>query len=256
MKNNKKLEVVIVIILSVLCLTGILFAVKTSRDTGDELLPKEGKELKNTVSTEVSTEETETTKENTETTEENTEATEETEETETAETAETEATEEETETEESTEETEISFEKGEPISKKDLEFPVYGYDNYIDYIKAGNDSPVYMLADNAKMIETGEFTLEPEDLDDDETNDGMIESTVRGIKLGDHISKIFEVYGSANNYDKYGRDYFSHDDRKDVDVYCYLFDSEETPNISYLFEFIVDQYGELIGLILEPIYLD
>lgn len=255
MKDNKKLEVVIVIILSILCLTGILFAVKTSRDTGDELLPKEGTELKNTVSTEVSTEENTETAETAETEENTEEALEEADET--AETVET--TEENTEVaeteEKSTEETEISFEKEEPISKKDFEFPVYGYDNYIDYIKAGNDSPVYMFADNAKMIETGEFTLEPEDLDDDETNDSIIESTVRGIKLGDHISKIFEVYGSANNYDTYGKDCFSHDDRKDVDVYCYLFDSEETPNISYLFEFIVDQYGELIGFILEPIYL-
>lgn len=224
MKNNKRLEIIIVIVLSILCLTGILFAVRTSRDTGDEVLPQEGTEINSTVSTEVSTEE------ETETVEEQTEPTEVVEET----------TEEETE---AIEETEITIEKGEPISEKDLEFPFFGYETYIEYIKAGNDYSVYMVADNAKMIETGNFVDEGD----------VVESTVRGIKLDDNIQKILEVYGPADLYDTYGRNCFSHDGREDVEEYCYFFNSEETPNYSYTFRFIVDQYGDLIGFILEPI---
>lgn len=150
------------------------------------------------------------------------------------------------ETTEEVEETEISFEKGEPLSEKDLEFPFFGYENYIEYIKAGNDYAVYMIADNANMIASGEFVDERD----------VVESTVRGIKLGDNIEKIIEVYGVADDYDTYGRDLFSHDGREDVDQYCYLFNSEETPNYTYLFRFVVDQYGDLIGFLLEPIKIN
>lgn len=145
--------------------------------------------------------------------------------------------------EETIAETEIPFEKGEPISEKDLEFPFFGYETYIEYIKAGNDYSVYMVADNAKMIETGNFVDEGD----------VVESTVRGIKLDDNIQKILEVYGPADLYDTYGRNCFSHNGREDVEEYCYFFNSEETPNYSYTFRFIVDQYGDLIGFILEPL---
>lgn len=125
--------------------------------------------------------------------------------TETTETTETVEEIEQTETiEETTESTEEILEaaditKGEPLSEKDLAFPVYGYKSYNEYIEAGNNGLVYMNADNANMIVTGELTLDPEDLDDDETNDNDIESTVRGIKLGDSIDKVFELYGQAIN---------------------------------------------------------
>ena len=207
MKNNKRLEIIIVIVLSILCLTGILFAVRTSRDTGDEVLPQEGTEIKSTVSTEVSTEE------ETETVEEETIA-----------------------------ETEIPFEKVEPLSEKDLDFPFLGYDTYIDYIKAGNSYSAYIIADNAKMIETGEF------IDEGDT----IESTVRGIKLGDNIEKILEVYGQADAYDTYGRDCFSHDGKRDEVQYLYFFKTDLTKDYFYSFRFIIDQNNELIGFILEP----
>ena len=142
-------------------------------------------------------------------------------------------------TEETIDETENPFEKGEPLSEKDLEFPFFGYENYIEYIKAGNDYSVYMLADNANMITSGEFVDEGD----------VVESTVRGIKLGDNIEKIFEVYGPADEYDTYGRDLFSHDGREDVDQYLYFL---ETKDYFYSFRFITDQYGDLIGFILEP----
>ena len=241
MKNNKRLEIIIVIVLSILCLTGILFAVRTSRDTGDEVLPQEGTEIESTVSTEVSTEE------ETETVEEQTEQTEQTEPTEVVE----ETTEEETEVvEETTEiveeetiaETEIPFEKVEPLSEKDLDFPLLGYDTYIDYITAGNSYSAYIIADNAKMIETGEF------IDEGDT----IESTVRGIKLGDNIEKILEVYGQADAYDTYGRDCFSHDGKRDEVQYLYFFKTDLTKDYFYSFRFIIDQNNELIGFILEP----
>lgn len=217
MKNNKRLEIIIVIVLSILCLTGILFAVRTSRDTGDEVLPQEGTEINSTVSTEVSTEE------ETETVEEQTEPTEVVEET-----------------------TEVviegDFALGEPISEKDLNFPFLGYDTYIDYIKAGNSYSAYIIADNAKMIETGEF------IDEGDT----IESTVRGIKLGDNIEKILEVYGQADAYDTYGRDCFSHDGKRDEVQYLYFFKTDLTKDYFYSFRFIIDQNNELIGFILEP----
>ena len=235
-KNNKRLEIIIVIVLSILCLTGILFAVRTSRDTGDEVLPQEGTEINSTVSTEVSTEEeTETVEEQTEPTEVVEETTEE----------ETEVVEETTEIveEETIAETEITIEKGEPISEKDLDFPFLGYDTYIDYIAAGNTGSVYMVADNAKMIETGEFVDEGD----------VVESTVRGIKLGDNIDKIFEVYGPADRYDKYSRDDFSHDDREDVEQYLYFLKIDSTKDYFYSFRFVTDQYGDLIGFILEPL---
>ena len=235
MKNNKRVEIAIVILLSILCLTGILFAVKTSRDTGDEVLPQEGTALNNPVSTEVSTEETEVVEE----------ITEETETTEIVEESTEESTEETTEesTEETTEETEIPFKKGEPLSEKDLEFPFLGYNTYIEYIAAGNTGSVYMLADNANMITSGEFVDEGD----------VVESTVRGIKLGDNIAKVFELYGQADEYDTYERDLFSHDDREDVDQYLYFLKIDSTKDYLYSFRFITDQYGDLIGFILEPL---
>lgn len=233
MKNNKRVEIAIVILLSILCLTGILFAVKTSRDTGDEVLPQEGTALNNQVSTEVSTEETEIVEEITEETE-TTEIVETTEETETTD---------ETEPTEVVEETEIPFEKGEPLSEKDLEFPFLGYDTYIEYIAAGNTGSVYMVADNANMITSGEFVDEGD----------VVESTVRGIKLGDNIAKVFELYGQADEYNTYERDLFSHDDREDVDQYLYFLKIDSTKDYFYSFRFITDQYGDLIGFILEPL---
>lgn len=232
MKNNKRVEIAIVILLSILCLTGILFAVKTSRDTGDEVLPQEGTALNNQVSTEVSTEETEIVEEITEETE-TTEIVETTEETETTD---------ETETTEVVEETEIPFEKGEPLSEKDLEFPFLGYDTYIEYIAAGNTGSVYMVTDNANMITSGEFVDEGD----------VVESTVRGIKLGDNIAKVFELYGQADEYDTYERDLFSHDDREDVNQYLYFLKIDSTKDYFYSFRFITDQNDELIGFILEP----
>lgn len=143
--------------------------------------------------------------------------------------------------------------KGEPLSEKDLAFPVYGYKSYNEYIEAGNNGLVYMNADNANMIVTGELTLDPEDLDDDETNDNGVESTVRGIKLGDSIDKVFELYGQADKYDRCIKQYFAHDDLKDTDEYTYFLKLDSTKDYFYSFTFFTDQYSDVIGLIIEPI---
>ncbi len=185
--------------------------------------------------------------ETTETSEATTEATENTEEIET--------------TEETTESTEDILEaaditKGEPLSEKDLAFPVYGYKSYNEYIEAGNNGLVYMNADNANMIVTGELTLDPEDLDDDETNDNGVESTIRGIKLGDSIDKVFELYGQADKYDRCTKKYFAHDDLKDTDEYTYFLKLDSTKDYFYSFTFFADQYSDVIGLIIEPIPME
>ena len=191
--------------------------------------------------------------ETTESTEENTEK---------VETTETvEETTESTEEIESTESTEDILEaaditKGEPLSEKDLAFPVYGYKSYNEYIEAGNNGLVYMNADNANMIVTGELTLDPEDLDDDETNDNDIESTVRGIKLGDSIDKVFELYGQADKYDRCTKQYFAHDDLKDTDQYTYFLKLDSTKDYFYSLTFFTDQYSDVIGLIIEPIAME
>ena len=173
----------------------------------------------------------------------------------------TENTEELESTEETTENTEEILEaaditKGEPLSEKDLAFPVYGYKSYNEYIEAGNNGLVYMNADNANMIVTGELTLDPEDLDDDETNDNDIESTVRGIKLGDSIDKVFELYGQADKYDRCTKQYFAHDDLKDTDQYTYFLKLDSTKDYFYSLTFFTDQYSDVIGLIIEPIPME
>ena len=165
---------------------------------------------------------------------------------------------EEIETTESTEEIleAADITKGEPLSEKDLAFPVYGYKSYNEYIEAGNNGLVYMNADNANMIVTGELTLDPEDLDDDETNDNDIESTVRGIKLGDSIDKVFELYGQADKYDRCTKQYFAHDDLKDTDQYTYFLKLDSTKDYFYSLTFFTDQYSDVIGLIIEPIPME
>ncbi len=195
-------------------------------------------------STQAETTKTESTEkiETTETVEETTENSEET----------TESTEETTETSEEILEA-AGITKGEPLSEKDLAFPVYGYKSYNEYIEAGNNGSVYMNADNANMIVTGELTLDPEDLDDDETNDNGVESTVRGIKLGDSIDKVFELYGQADKYDKCIKKYFAHDGLKDTDEYTYFLKLDSTKDYFYSFTFFTDQYSDVIGLIIEPI---
>ena len=201
----------------------------------------ESTQAETTETSETTTETTETTEtvENS-TTENETEAIEEVEA--------TEKTEEKTEVIESTDIT-----KGEPLSEKDLVFPVYGYNSYNEYVEAGNNGLVYMLADNANMIVTGELTLEPEDLDDDETNDNGIDSTVRGIKLGDSIDKVFELYGQADVYDTCTKQFFAHDGLKDTDEYTYFLKLDSTKDYFYAFTFYTDQYSDVIGVIIEPI---
>ena len=162
-----------------------------------------------------------------------------TETTETTETVENSTTENETEAAEKTiEDTDIT--KGEPLSEKDLAFSFLGYDTYNEYVEAGNTY-------SALMAYEGDM----EDKEDD--IDVSIDSTVRGIKIGDSIDKVFELYGPADKYDKYGKGDFSHDGLEDVDRYMYFFTVDSTKDYFYCFSFITDQYSDVIGLIIEPI---
>ena len=171
--------------------------------------------------------------------------------TETTETVENNTTENETEIAETTESTEeiteaTDIEKGEPLSEKDLAFSFLGYDTYNEYVEAGNNGNAYMVADNAVMITSGEFT-----------DDGdVLESTVRGIKLGDSIDKVFELYGQADIYDRCIKHYFAHDDLKDTDTYTYFLKLDSTKDYYYSLTFFADQYSDVIGVILEPIAME
>lgn len=164
---------------------------------------------------------------------------------------ETETIEESTEIVESTEDTTevvetTGIENGEPLSEKDLAFSFLGYDTYNEYVEAGNNGNAYIVADNAAMIMSGEFT-----------DDGdVLESTVRGIKLGDSIDKVFELYGPADKYDKCTKKFFAHDDLKDTDQYTYFLKLDSTKDYFYAFTFYTDQYSDVIGAIIEPISME
>ena len=187
--------------------------------------------------------------ETTEATAEQVESTETTENTTTE--SETETIEESTETVESTEDTTetaeaTDIENGEPLSEKDLAFSFLGYNTYKEYIEAGNNGSAYIVADNATMIVSGEFT-----------DDGdVLESTVRGIKLGDSIDKVFELYGPADKYDKCIKKFFAHDSLEDTDQYTYFLKLDSTKDYFYAFTFYVDQYSDVIGVIIEPISME
>ena len=109
--------------------------------------------------------------------------------------------------------------------------------------KIAYDGGAYIVADNAAMILSGEFT-----------DDGdVLESTVRGIKLEDSIDKVFESYGPADKYDTCTKEFFSHDNLKDTDQYTYFLKIDSTKDYFYAFTFYVDQYSDVIGVLIEPI---
>lgn len=162
---------------------------------------------------------------------------------------ETESVEEPTETVEieEVETTEVAgIEKGEPLSEKDVAFSFLGYDTYNEYVEAGNDGAAYMLADNANMIVSGEFT----------DDDNIIENTVRGIKLGDSIDKVFELYGNTEYHSTDIKDVFSHDNLNDSGAYNYFLKLDSTKKYFYAFRFRVDQNNNIIAVVIEPISME
>ena len=149
------------------------------------------------------------------------------------------------ETTENTEEVEETIEatditKGEPLSEKDLAFSFLGYNTYNEYVEAGNDGGAYIVADNAAMILSGEFT-----------DDGdVLESTVRGIKLGDSIDKVFELYGNTEEHSADIKNEFSHDGLKDSGAYNYFLKLDSTKEYFYAFRFRVDQNNNIIAVVI------
>ena len=149
-----------------------------------------------------------------------------------------------TETDVTTEVTNI--EEAEPLSEQDLAFSFLGYDTYNEYVEAGNDGAAYILADNANMIVSGEFT-----------DDGdVLESTVRGIKLGDSIDKVFELYGNTEEHSADIKNEFSHDGLKDSGAYNYFLKLDSTKEYFYAFRFRVDQNNNIIAVVIEPIPME
>lgn len=134
-------------------------------------------------------------------------------------------------------------EAAEPLSEQDLAFSFLGYDTYNEYVEAGNDGVAYILADNANMIVSGEFT----------DHDNVVESTVRGIKLGDSIGKVFELYGNIEYHSTDIKNLFSHDDLKDSGAYSYFLKLDSTKTYFYAFRFRVDQNNNIIAVVIEPI---
>ena len=151
----------------------------------------------------------------------------------------------EIETEAEVTETEVTNieEAAEPLSETDLAFSFLGYDTYNEYVEAGNDGAAYILADNANMIVSGEFT----------GHDNVVESTVRGIKLGDSIDKVFELYGNTEYHSTDIKNVFSHDDLKDSGAYSYFLKLDSTKKYFYAFRFRVDQNNNIIAVVIEPI---
>lgn len=150
----------------------------------------------------------------------------------------------EIETEAEATETEVTnIEEAEPLSEQDLAFSFLGYDTYNEYVEAGNDGVAYILADNANMIVSGEFT----------DDDNVIESTVRGIKLGDSIDKVFELYGNTEYHSTDIKNVFSHDDLKDSGAYSYFLKLDSTKKYFYAFRFRVNQNNNIIAVVIEPI---
>lgn len=150
----------------------------------------------------------------------------------------------EIETEAEAAETDVTnIEEAEPLSEQDLAFSFLGYDTYNEYVEAGNDGVAYILADNANMIVSGEFT--------DDGN--VIESTVRGIKLGDSIDKVIELYGDTKQRSADIKDVFSHDGLKDSGAYNYFLKIDSTKDYFYAFRFRVDQNNNIIAVVIEPI---
>ena len=154
----------------------------------------------------------------------------------------------EIETEAEVTETEVTNieEAAEPLSETDLAFSFLGYDTYNEYVEAGNDGAAYILADNANMIVSGEFT----------DHDNVVESTVRGIKLGDSIDKVFELYGNTEEHSADIKNEFSHDGLNDSGAYNYFLKLDSTKKYFYAFRFRVDQNDNIIAVVIEPIPME
>ena len=216
---------ILVTILSLIMGLSIVACGKQETTTGNESITAtvESTQAETTETSEATAETTATTEtvENS-TTENETEALEES--TKTAATS-TGTVEAEESTKESKETTDIK--NVEPLSEKDLAFNFLGYTTYNEYVEAGNDGAAYILADNANMIVSGEFT-----------DDGdVLKSTVRGIKLGDSIDKVFELYGNTEEHSADIKNEFSHDGLKDSGAYNYFLKLDSTKEYFYAFRF-------------------
>lgn len=234
MKNNKRLEIIIVIVLSILCLTGILFAVRTSRDTGDEVLPQEGTSLvtNNIIENEQQIDNSSDTEDDTNvsnTTENNTEETENSNE----------------ETENSNEEIEIS-----PLVKEDLKLDTNetGFEYFSDYA----ESDLFDSYGHSAVITTAE---------NKEQFDGFFieNTTARGLTVGDSIDKMYSLYGEPEYFsdctpDESNR--FTYDNKKATEQYRYFLKIDDNDKFFYSLSMYISNDGTFVGAYIQVHFME
>lgn len=234
MKNNKRLEIIIVIVLSILCLTGILFAVRTSRNTGDEVLPQEGTSLvtNNIIENEQQIDNSSDTEDDTNvsnTTENNTEETENSNE----------------ETENSNEEIEIS-----PLVKEDLKLDTNetGFEYFSDYA----ESDLFDSYGHSAVITTAE---------NKEQFDGFFieNTTARGLTVGDSIDKMYSLYGEPEYFsdctpDESNR--FTYDNKKATERYGYFLKIDDNDKFFYSLSMYISNDGTFVGAYIQVHFME
>ena len=234
MKNNKRLEIIIVIVLSILCLTGILFAVRTSRDIGDEVLPQEGTSLvtNNIIENEQQIDNSSDTEDDTNvsnTTENNTEETENSNE----------------ETENSNEEIEIS-----PLVKEDLKLDTNetGFEYFSDYA----ESDLFDSYGHSAVITTAE---------NKEQFDGFFieNTTARGLTVGDSIDKMYSLYGEPEYFsdctpDESNR--FTYDNKKATEQYKYFLKIDDNDKFFYSLSMYISNDGTFVGAYIQVHFME
>lgn len=226
-KDNKRVEIAIVILLSVLCLTGILFAVKTSRNTGDEVLPQEGTSLvtNNIIENEQQIDNSSDTEDDTNvsnTTENNTE-----------------------EAENSNEETEIS-----PLVKEDLKLDTNetGFEYFSDYA----ESDLFDSYGHSAVITTAE---------NKEQFDGFFieNTTARGLTVGDSIDKMYSLYGEPEYFsdctpDESNR--FTYDNKKATEQYRYFLKIYDNDKFFYSLSMYISNDGTFVGAYIQVHFME
>ena len=240
-KDNKRVEIAIVILLSVLCLTGILFAVKTSRNTGDEVLPQEGtslvtnniieneQQIDNSSDTEDDTNVSNTTENNTEETENSNEETENSNE----------------EIENSNEEIEIS-----PLVKEDLKLDTNetGFEYFSDYA----ESDLFDSYGHSAVITTAE---------NKEQFDGFFieNTTARGLTVGDSIDKMYSLYGEPEYFsdctpDESNR--FTYGNKKATEQYRYFLKIDDNDKFFYSLSMYISNDGTFVGAYIQVHFME
>lgn len=194
-----KYEGVIIVTLAAICLTAILFAVKSSRATTEEILPQEGTQL-------VGTKDNENSKN--------------------------------------------SVVDAVPFCEGDLDFNILDYATYADFVNAGNTDAVYIVHDDSNIVKENRVEFLKHRFNNRRTE------TVRGIKLGDTLEKLYVTYGAPHRYDEYISDNYVYGDKEHKCVFMYMFRVDSVKDFFFMYTFVMDTNNEIIGITLEPIHME